>query len=242
MNHDLPVAVRRATTGDAAAAATLHVDAISEGFLATLGADFLTRVYMRLSRSEHGALWVAVSDPRRPVADAATTGEPEALPVVAGFVALAHDTSRFYRQFLVRDGAAALLRNFVPVVRSLPRTFETLRYGLGRDGPGRDGLGRDGLGRDSFGRDSFGRDRGELPRAEILALAVDHRCLRRGVARALLGTVTEHLVARGIDAARVVTTVDNVSAHAAYAAAGFAPHHRTEVHRGVSQDVLVWRG
>lgn len=207
MNSVPRVAVRRATPEDARAIAALHVASIREGFLATLGRDFLMRVYRRLSRSDHGALWVAVTEPN-----------PDALssvPRVAGFVALAHDTTRFYRDFLVRDGAAAFARNLVPLTRAVPRTFETLRYGL--------------------------RGTAELPDAEILALAVDAACLRRGVARALLGAATGHLVTRGIKAARVVTTVDNIAARAAYTSAGFEPHSRTEVHRGVEQDVLVWR-
>lgn len=211
MNSVPRVAVRRATPEDARAIAALHVASISEGFLATLGHDFLMRVYRRLSRSDHGALWVAVTEPNGDAhADALAS-----LPRVAGFVALAHDTTRFYRDFLVRDGVAAFARNLVPLTRAVPRTFETLRYGL--------------------------RGTAELPDAEILALAVDSACLRRGVARALLGAATGHLVTRGIEAARVVTTVDNIAARAAYTSAGFEPHSRTEVHRGVEQDVLVWR-
>ena len=213
MSDESRVAVRRATTDDAGAVAALHAEAISEGFLAVLGRDLLSRVYRRLAHSAHGTLWVADADPL------VARGEPpDAAPPIAGFVALSYDTSKFYRQFLVRDGAVAFVRNMGPFTRALPRTWETLRYGLRRGG----GDGTD-------------------PGAEILALAVDHRHLRRGVAGALLGATTTHLVARGVGAARVVTTVDNVAAHAAYSAAGFMPHARTEVHRGVAQDVLVWR-
>jgi ribosomal protein S18 acetylase RimI-like enzyme len=213
VSDDARVAVRRATRNDAAAIAALHADAISEGFLAVLGRDLLGRVYRRLARSPHAALWVADADSL-----VAGAGPSDAAPPIAGFVALTYDTSKFYRQFLVRDGAVALLHNIGPLTRALPRTWETLRYGLRHDSSDP-----------------------AMPSAEILALAVDRHHLRRGVARALLGAATDHLVARGIDAARVVTTVDNVAAHAAYAAAGFTPHARTEVHRGVAQDVLVWR-
>jgi ribosomal protein S18 acetylase RimI-like enzyme len=80
----------------------------------------------------------------------------------------------------------------------------------------------------------------ELPRAEILAVAVDRPTEGRGYGRALVGAAVEELRARGVDAAHVVTAVGNTAAITMYGAAGFRVAGRTEVHRGVPQEVLVW--
>jgi hypothetical protein len=71
--------LRLATTDDAPAVAALHATAIDEGFLATLGPRFLTRLYRRMVRSDGAFVIVARTD---------------AGPALAGFVAVAHDTGR----------------------------------------------------------------------------------------------------------------------------------------------------
>ena len=53
------VVVRAATSQDAGSVADLHVRAISEGFLASLGPRFLRRLYARIAKSPHGFLLVA---------------------------------------------------------------------------------------------------------------------------------------------------------------------------------------
>jgi ribosomal protein S18 acetylase RimI-like enzyme len=111
--------VRPATKGDIAEVAQLHVEAIHEGFLSSLGTAFLRRLYARLARSRHGFLLVAD----------ATAAEPDNR--VIGFVGGSTNLRAFYREFVWRDGLAASLSSFSRLVRSAPRAIETLRYGNG---------------------------------------------------------------------------------------------------------------
>jgi ribosomal protein S18 acetylase RimI-like enzyme len=111
--------VRPATAGDIAEVARLHVEAIHEGFLSSLGPKFLRRLYARLAQSSHGFLLVA---------DGTSLGQPED---VVGFVGGSTSLRAFYREFMWRDGLMAALSSFFTLTRSLPRVLETLRYGSG---------------------------------------------------------------------------------------------------------------
>jgi ribosomal protein S18 acetylase RimI-like enzyme len=190
--------VRTGTAGDAAQVAVLHAEHLPEGFLVTLGPRFLRRLYARAARSPHAFLVVAEDE-----------GD------VIGFLAVAEDTGRFYRDFLVRDGVPAGVAAAPRVARAPRHVWETLRYGTGGGG-------------------------GDLPPAEVLAIAVDARGRGRGVGRALLAAGLEELRRRGVASARVVTALDNGPALRMYEGAGFRGHSRVEVHAGVPQQVLVW--
>jgi ribosomal protein S18 acetylase RimI-like enzyme len=115
--------VRPATEGDVAQVARLHIEAIHEGFLSSLGTAFLRRLYARLCRSRHGFLLVA---------DGTSVGDADR---VVGFVAGSTSLRDFYREFVWRDGLAASLSSAPKLARSLPRVLETLRYGTGSDSP-----------------------------------------------------------------------------------------------------------
>jgi ribosomal protein S18 acetylase RimI-like enzyme len=111
--------VRPATAGDIAQVARLHVEAIHEGFLSSLGPRFLRRLYARLARSSHGFLLVA---------DGTSVGRPEN---VIGFVGGSTSLRAFSREFMRRDGLVAAVSSAPTLTRSLPRALETLRYGAG---------------------------------------------------------------------------------------------------------------
>ena len=132
---------------------------------------------------------------------------------VVGFVAGGGDLGALYRRFLLRDGVVAATRAAPRLVRALPRVLETLRYPTAT---------------------------AELPAAEILAVAVDRGASGRGTGRALVDAACVEFRARGIHAARVVTTADNDRALAMYRACGFGPAARLEVHAGRDSEVLVW--
>jgi glycosyltransferase involved in cell wall biosynthesis/ribosomal protein S18 acetylase RimI-like enzyme len=134
---------------------------------------------------------------------------------VGGFVAVADDTGGFYREFLLRDGVPATAAALGAMAQAPGRVWETLRYGTGSSD--------------------------DLPRAEVLAIAVAEQAEGRGVGGALVAAAQEQLRQRGIGAARVVTAADNAAALRMYERAGFHPKRRTEVHAGTPQEVLVWR-
>jgi ribosomal protein S18 acetylase RimI-like enzyme len=106
------ISVSPATDADAAIAAGLHVEQISEGFLSLLGTGFLQRLYRRIRVHPHSFLLMA---------------DAQGTPV--GFIAGSTDVAGLYRSFLWRDGALAALQAAGPLARGWRRVFETLRHG-----------------------------------------------------------------------------------------------------------------
>jgi ribosomal protein S18 acetylase RimI-like enzyme len=134
---------------------------------------------------------------------------------LAGFIAVTEDTPRLYRRFLRRHALTAAVAAAPRVLRAPRKVWETVRYGSRAENAG-------------------------LPPAEILAVAVTERARGTGVAPSLVAATLEELRARGVAAARVVAASGNLSALRLYERAGFRRLRSTEVHRGVSQEVLVW--
>jgi ribosomal protein S18 acetylase RimI-like enzyme len=189
---------RPAALDDVRAIAALHQERFPGGFLPSLGARTLERLYRHLVVSTDA--FVLVSND----ADG-----------VVGFVAVTEDTRDLYRGFLRRYGLITALVAAPQVLRAPRKVWETVRYGNRADHE-------------------------RLPSAEILAVAVLERARGTGVAPSLISAALDELRRRGIGAARVVTATGNVRAHRLDERAGFRPERRTEVHRGVPQDVLVW--
>ena len=132
---------------------------------------------------------------------------------VLGFAAAALDLRALYRTFLLHDGLLAGVSAAPRLVKSWRRVLETLRY------------------------PDAGTD---LPKAEILAVAVDAAAGGRGLGTQLVEATTAELQRRGVHAAKVVTTPDNVAALRMYERSGFVRHTSTEVHGGTTSQVLVW--
>jgi ribosomal protein S18 acetylase RimI-like enzyme len=120
-----PPTIRFATVADAPMIAALHASRISEGFLVSLGAAFLCRLYRRIALSQHSFALVA-----------------DDAGVVCGFVAVSEHTPALYRDFLLRDGLPASIAAARGIARAPRSVFETLRYGVRGRGGG-DGGGDD---------------------------------------------------------------------------------------------------
>jgi ribosomal protein S18 acetylase RimI-like enzyme len=192
--------LRGATVGDADAMAALHADRIAEGFLVTLGHPFLERLYRRIVRSSRAFALVA--------------DVPDSAPRVVGFVAVAEDTRRLYREFLLHDGFGAAVAAARGIVRAPRAVAETLRYGFRADGA--------------------------AGGAEILATAVARDRGGHGIGTDLVRAAVDELRRRGIPSAHVVTAVGNAAAVHTYERGGFRAGGHREVHRGVAQQLLVW--
>jgi ribosomal protein S18 acetylase RimI-like enzyme len=132
---------------------------------------------------------------------------------VVGFAAGALDVGDLYRRFVLRDGVIAGIAAAPRLVGSWRRVLETLRYPAGT---------------------------GELPDAEILAVAVDPRVTGRGVGRLVVEAATGEFRRRGVATAKVVTGARNVAALALYTRCGFVRHEQIAVHEGTPSEVLVW--
>ena len=148
------------------------------------------------------------------------TCSPGAFAVVAeergaivGFTAAAEDVNALYRSFLLRDGIVAGLGAAPRLLRSWRRVLETLRYPS---------------------------DAGDLPRAEILSVAVDADAGGRGIGTALVAEALDGLRDRGVLAVKVVVGSHNGAALALYERCGFRRHVSIEVHEGTPSEVLVW--
>ena len=134
-------------------------------------------------------------------------------PRVVGFVAGTGDLGALYRRFVVHDGVVAGLAALPRLVRAVPRVLETLRYPA---------------------------TTGDLPDAEILAVAVAADAGGRGLGRTLVVAGIAEFTGRGVTTAKVVTTADNAPALAMYRACGFSTATSVEVHEGRASEVLVW--
>ena len=151
--------IRRGTPSDAAAAAALHIESISIGFLVVLGERFLERLYRRVAG-------------RRPVVRASYTSTRE-----QGRRLRRRD--RGHRPAVpgvhVRDGVHAGLRAAPAVLRHPWKVIETFRYGMdGRSAkPGRGDPGDRGR----------GNSRGEGIGRALVATATDE-LRRRGIEHA----------------------------------------------------------
>lgn len=136
---------------------------------------------------------------------------------VRGFVAVAENTGALYREFLLHDGFAGALSAASGIARSPRAVLETLSYGL-----------------------RGGGHEGDEGGAEILATGVAAECGRRGIGARLVRAAIDELTRRGVTAARVVTAAGNVAAVRMYEKGGFRSGGHDEVHRGVTQELLVW--
>jgi ribosomal protein S18 acetylase RimI-like enzyme len=194
--------IRPARVEEATAVAALHATRIPEGFLVTLGSRFLARLYRRMAKSSEAFLLVAPS-------------EGDHGPTVSGFIGVATDTRRFYREFVRKDAVMAAVASAPAIARNPKHVWETLRYGTVSSEEG-------------------------VPAAEVLSVAVAADSGAAGLGGALVRAAQHELQRRAVTSARVVTAAGNLPALRMYERAGFRHHHHAEVHTGVIQEVLVW--
>ena len=148
------------------------------------------------------------------VVDAPDGAEKNGEPGVCGFVAVAESTGALYREYLLHDGLAAAVAAARGIIRAPRSVWETLRYGL--------------------------RGGSHATGAEVLATAVASGFERRGIGARLVRAAVDEIRRRGVGSARVVTALGNVAAVRAYERGGFHVSGIDEVHRGVTQQLLVW--
>ena len=203
---------RPGTPADAAAAARLHAEQISQGFLSLLGPRFLRHLYRRISLDPSSFL-IIVEDAAGIVVEDAAGG---ASGPAVGFVAGSTDVPGLYRSFLWRDGIMAAPPALGHLVFHWRRVVETLRHGTSSDGSG------------------TGRG------AELLAIAVDHGFQGKGRGQTLVTAFLAEVARRGIHAAHVVVGADNRGAVALYERAGFVAVERFELHPGVESLLMQW--
>jgi len=132
---------------------------------------------------------------------------------VVGQAAATEHVGGLYRQFLLRDGVVAAAVAFPRLLRRWRSVVETLRYPAGD---------------------------GDLPPAELLAVAVDAERRGQGIGRALVLAANEELTRRGVPNARVVVAATNAPALALYLSSGFRPAATVQLHADTRSEVLTW--
>ena len=147
--------------------------------------------------------------------------DPEAVVLVArdgdrvvGFAAAVPSVRRFYRWFALHGAAGALAVAAPRLLRAEARrgARETSRYPAGVL---------------------------SLPEAELLSIAVDPAYRSRRIGRDLSDAVIDALSRRGVREVKVVVGSDNDGANRFYRGLGFTRAAETQVHRGVSSNVMV---
>ena len=192
--------IRPGSRADTPAVAALHARQISEGFLSLLGDRFLELLYRRILL--HPASFLLVADDQG---------------AAVGFIAGSTDVAGLYRSFVLRDGAAALIRAAVPLARGWRRVLETLRHGNPDGG-------------------------GAPPGGELLSVAVDRSRQGQGAGRWLVASLLEEMAARGCAVVTVVVGADNRGAVALYHRSGFVVVERFELHPGTESLLMRWEG
>jgi ribosomal protein S18 acetylase RimI-like enzyme len=194
--------IRLGTQRDAATSSLLHSSRITEGFLPTLGPRFLARLYRRIALDRDSFLMVAEKD-----------GEIIAMAACTG------DLGHLYRVFILRDGLIAAASALLPILRSLPRVLETLKY------PSQNGSEP---------------AKAPLPEAEVLAVAVREGSSGLGVGRQIMVASIAEFTRRGVASFKVITSSENAAALALYRSTGFRDTAALEVHEGTDSLALVW--
>jgi ribosomal protein S18 acetylase RimI-like enzyme len=163
---DSDYSIRLGTQEDAAAASFLHSSRITEGFLPTLGPRFLKRLYRRIALDRDSFLMVAEKD-----------GE------ILAMASCTSDLGHLYKTFILHDGLIAAAGALLPILRSLPRVFETLRYPSNDDSQ---------------------KLKAALPEAEVLAVAVREELSGLGIGRQIMVAAIAEFSRRGVKVSKLL--------------------------------------
>ena len=170
------ITIRPARPAEAAPLASLMTDAISWGRLGDLGPGFVRLLHTHLITSRHSVCLVAEDNGR-----------------LLGYIAASTDTSRFYREFLVRHGLRAGLLVLPRLWR--PRNLATTLRGLTH----------------------FPSAPADDPPSEALSFAVQRGIKERGIGSQLFHAIIAALKERGVAAVKFATVAsDNVAGNAFY--------------------------
>lgn len=142
----------------------------------------------------------------------------EAGGTVRGFVTGGVGMGPIYRRMLRHPFrlAAALLPTLVRPAR-LRRIFDILRYGSKQEGAR------------------------ELPRAELLSIAVAPESRGSGVAESLYKRLEQHFRTQGVNAFKITVGDSLATAHRFYGRMGAVPAGKVEVHEGEGSTVYLQR-
>ena len=127
------------------------------------------------------------------------------------------DVGKFYKEFLIKHGFKAVLislpRFTTPPV--LKKVLETMKYPSAASS--------------------------ELPRAELLSIAVKGNATGKGIAQELVKALIEEFRKRGVEKIKVVVGAGNERANKLYRKIGFEFYSITQIHKGELSNVYIMR-
>jgi ribosomal protein S18 acetylase RimI-like enzyme len=193
--------IRPARPADAPVLARLMSEAISWGRLGELGQGFVTLVHRHMIDSRYAICFVAEHD-----------GE------VLGYSAWGTDTTRFYREFILRHGLRA-------AVTLLPRAFRPSQLKVIIRGL-------------TYFPESYPDD----PRAEILSFAVRPQSKQSGIGKAIFNAMIDDFKTRGINSIKVGTVEEtNEAGNRFYRRLGFELIRTIPFYKESRVNVYVYR-
>ena len=181
--------------------AELHIGNIDQGFLATLGVNFVSLMYRAIDEARDSVLLVEERDDR-----------------VVGFVSGGIGMAPIYKRMLRYPFCLAIC--LLPSVlrpRRILSIMEILRYSRGKD------------------------QQADLPKAELLSMAVSSAYRGQQVAERLYRRLVDHFKASGVPAFKITVGEALAPAHRFYQRMGAAPAAKVEVHDGESSTIYLHR-
>ena len=181
----------------------IQIQELPQGFLSSLGEKPLELIFAHVASSRWGVFVIAVDAEKEEV---------------IGYVFGSLDTSRLYKEFLLKKTIVALV-NFLPRMLSFERlwkAFETLLYPTKSETI-------------------------PLPKPELLDLAVLRAYHGKGVAQVLFNTFVDEYRVRGVTAFRIPTSDSLTRAHGFYEKMGAERAGAVDIHRGQQTFLYVYR-
>ena len=186
--------IRKANLNDAINCAGIHQQEIKTGFLSQLGIQFLVMLYEAIVVTQHACCFVVEDENGK----------------VIGFIAGCFNTSKFYKEFLIKYGFKAILILFPNMVKPvmLKKIFEIVKYPF---------MPKD-------------KSKTNDPEAELLSIAVEAYAKGTGVSHELAHTLFNELKDRKIKNIKVVVNDGNSRANKFYKGLGFELHSIISIH------------
>lgn len=225
--------------------AEIHRMTVPGGFITSLGPRFLARLYRTLGTSPHAFVYFSQDGDQ-----------------VNGFIVGSMNTSRVYRDFLLRAGLPTLWTvgwNLLSV-KKIRRMMETLLYpsrktqsqiqgtetgaafaGATSSASATATASASSSGIATVAQTTVNSNGGkrELPTEELISFCIHPECQGKGLGRALFEASLAEFASRGIFRVKIVTGADQLSAQKFYDRQGSQLVDRIEVHAGTPSLVYV---
>jgi len=180
---------------DATKIAEIHYQEINQGFLSSLGENFLSKLYEATIKSPLAFVVVAKENNK-----------------IIGFISGCVNTKKFYKYF-IRKYFFRVLFVLLSKITNFKKIFETLKYS---------------------------QENKNLPKAELLTIAVIKKYQGKGVAQELFKKFLQEMQKRKIKKFKVVVGEDLIRAIKFYEKLGLKLHSYTSIHNNKKSKIYIY--